>query len=98
MIIRFTTEAKADLEQIGDYIAKDSPAQALSFVKELEQKCRMIAKSPKAFPLIPRYEQIAVRRCVHGNYLIFYRIEGEQLVILHVLHGAMNYADILFAE
>lgn len=96
MNIRFTAEAKADLQHIGDYIAKDNPARALSFVEELERKCRTIAASPKACPLVPRYEQYAIRRGVHENYLIFYRIEGEQLIILHILHGAMDYAAILF--
>lgn len=96
MKIRFTAEAKADLQYIGDYIAKDNPARALSFVRELERKCRAIAASPKAFSLVPRYEQYAIRRSVHENYLIFYRIENEQLIILHILHGAMDYAAILF--
>ncbi|MGX5831993.1 type II toxin-antitoxin system RelE/ParE family toxin [Mesorhizobium sp. 43Arga] len=96
MKVRFTTEAKADLRQIADYIAKDNPPRALSFVDELEQKCLTLATSPKAFPLVPRYERHEIRRRVHGNYLIFYRVNGEQVVIVHVLHGAMDYADILF--
>ncbi|WP_331375352.1 type II toxin-antitoxin system RelE/ParE family toxin [Sinorhizobium chiapasense] len=96
MKVRFTTEAKADLQQIGDYIAKDNPSRALSFLDELEQKCLTIATSSKAFPLVPRYEQHGIRRRVHGNYLIFYRVEAEQVVIVHVLHGAMDYAAILF--
>ncbi|MDK1390158.1 type II toxin-antitoxin system RelE/ParE family toxin [Sinorhizobium sp. 7-81] len=96
MKVRFTTEAKADLQQIGDYIAKDNPSRALSFVDELEQKCLTLATSSKAFPLVPRYEHHGVRRRVHGSYLIFYRVEAEQVVIVHVLHGAMEYAAILF--
>lgn len=96
MKVRFTTEAKADLQQIGDYIAKDNPSRALSFVDELEQKCLTIATSAKAFPLVPRYEKYGIRRRVHGSYLIFYRVEAEQVVIVHVLHGAMDYAAILF--
>ncbi|MGX5805115.1 type II toxin-antitoxin system RelE/ParE family toxin [Bradyrhizobium sp. Arg314] len=96
MKVRFTSEAKADLRQIGDHIAKDNPLRALSFVDELEQKCLTIATSPNAFPLVPRYERHEIRRRVHGNYLIFYRVNGEQVVIVHVLHGAMDYAAILF--
>ncbi|WP_202314807.1 type II toxin-antitoxin system RelE/ParE family toxin [Mesorhizobium sp. L-8-10] len=38
------------------------------------------------------------RRRVHGNYLIFYRASGENVEILHVLHGAMDYERILFPE
>lgn len=96
MKVRFTTEAKADLQQIGDYIAKDNPSRALSFINELEQKCLTIAVSTKAFPLVPRYEKHGIRRRVHGNYLIFYRVEAEQVVIVPVLHGSMDYAAILF--
>lgn len=96
MKVRFTTEARTDLRLIGDYIAKDNPSRALSFVDELEQKCLMIPATPKAFPLVPRYERHGIRRRVHGRYLIFYRIEGEEVIVLHVLHGATDYASTLF--
>ncbi|WP_429819418.1 type II toxin-antitoxin system RelE/ParE family toxin [Ensifer sp. B1-9] len=96
MKVCFTTEAKLDLQQIGDYIAKENPSRALSFVDELEQKCLSLATSPRAFPLVPRYEGYGIRRQVHGNYLIFYRVEAEQVIIVHVLHGAIDYAAILF--
>lgn len=96
MKVRFTTEAVADLRLIGDYIAKENPPRALSFIDELEQKCLTIATTPKAFPLVPRYERYGIRRRLHGSYLIFYRVELEHVVILHILHGAMDYAAILF--
>ena len=96
MIVEFTDEAESDLEQIADYIAKDSPRRPLSFVLELRGKCEALAATSKGFPLVPRYEQHGIRRRVHGSYLIFYRVEGEQIVIVHVLHVAMDYAAILF--
>ena len=36
--------AERDLETIGDYIAEDNPARALSFVAELRAQCTKIAK------------------------------------------------------
>ncbi|AXQ27483.1 type II toxin-antitoxin system RelE/ParE family toxin [Solimonas sp. K1W22B-7] len=96
MKVRITAEATRDLEVIADYIAQDNPSRALSFVQELRDKCLSLADTPLAFPLVPRYERFSVRRRVHGSYLIFYRVEAEQVVILHVLHGAMDYAGILF--
>lgn len=98
MRVRFTTEAQVDLRQVGDYIAKANPLRALSFIDELEQKCLSLATAPNAFPLVPRYEGHGIRRRVHGNYLIFYRVEDEQIVILHVLHGAMDDAAMLFED
>jgi addiction module RelE/StbE family toxin len=91
-----TAEAESDLERIGDYIAQDSPHRALSFVQEIRQRCDRIAEAPKGFPLVPRYENFGVRRCVYGNYLIFYRIIDDTIEVLHVLHGATDYEPVLF--
>lgn len=96
MKVRIAAEAESDLEGIGDYIARDNPQRALSFVLELRDKCLGLADGPLAFPLVPRYEALGIRRRVHGNYVIFYRVEGKHVVVLHILHGAMDYAGILF--
>lgn len=98
MIVHLTDKAIYELERIGDYIAQDSPRRALTFVRELREKCLGMADIPLAFPLVPHYEAHGVRRRVHGNYLIFYRVEADRVVVLHVLHGAMDYAAILFQD
>lgn len=95
MIVIFTDEAERDLEQIGDYIAQDNPRRALTFLMELSRKCEELAKTPLGWPLVARYEQHGIRRRVHGNYCIFYRVDSEQIVIVHILNGAMDYAAIL---
>lgn len=100
MIVEFTGNAECDLEHIADYIAQENPRRALSFVQELRDKCEALARRPFASPLVPRYEGHGIRRRVHGNYLIFYRVaeEEERTIILHILHGAMDYAAVLFEE
>lgn len=98
MIVRFAAAAEFDLEQIGDYIARDNPRRALSFVLELREKCLNLADTPLAFPLVSRYEHQHVRRRVHGNYAIFYRVDVSNVVVIHVLNGAMDYAALLDAE
>jgi len=35
---------------------------------------------------------------VHENYLIFYRVADRRILILRVLHGAMDYERLLFPE
>ncbi len=98
MILDFSEEAENDLEQIADYIASDNPRRALTFIRDLRSKCEDLIDSPNGFPLVPRYEHHGVRRRVHGNYLIFYRVEKAKVIIIHVLHGATNYGAILFDE
>ena len=68
----------------------------MSFLQELRSKCLGLADMSERFPLVPRYEATGVRRRGHGDYLIFYRVEAEKVIILHILHGARNYNTILF--
>lgn len=98
MRVEITAEAERDLEAIGDHIARDNPARAITFLRELRAKCLALGELPYGFPLVRRYEDLGVRRRLHGNYLIFYRAEAERVVVVHILHGAMDYAPILFAD
>ncbi len=83
--------AAADLEVIADYIARDNPVRAASFVVELEGKCRAVAASPE---ICPAREDLApgLRVAVHGRYLMLRRdLPCEETVrIERVLHGARD--------
>ncbi len=50
----------------------------------------------RAYPLVPRNERFGIRRCVHGDYLIFYRLQPEQIAVIHILQGARNIEALLF--
>jgi toxin ParE1/3/4 len=65
-------------------------------VRELFRNCTELADMSEAWPIVPRYESHGVRRRVHGRYLIFFRVEADRIVVLHVLNGAMDIEAILF--
>lgn len=98
MIVHFSAEAERDLEHIGDWIARENPPRAVTFIQEIQSACLDLAAFPERFPLVPRYENQRVRHRAKGNYLIFYRAEPAKVVILHVLHGAMDYSVLLFPD
>ncbi len=98
MKVVVTEAALADLVRIGRAIALDSPARAQTFVTELHDRCLQLADMPRAFPLLPRWEERGVRRRPYGDYLIFCRLSGDTVEILHVLHGARDYEPILFPD
>lgn len=98
MIVVFTDEAERDIEHIADYIARDNPARAVTFVGELIDRCERLAQSPHAFPLVPRYAHAGVRRRHYRGYLIFYTAGNHRIEILHVLNGVQDYEAILFPE
>jgi toxin ParE1/3/4 len=87
--VRLSLRAIADLDEIGDYIARDNPDRAASFVDELEEACRHIADNPQAYPL---RSDLApdVRMAVHMNYLIFFRLLPNEIRVERILHGARN--------
>jgi len=90
--------AKADLIDIGRYIAMDNPARADSFVDELERKCLDLGERPLAWPSMSQSKDRQIRRRVHGEYLIFYRVNDDRVEVVRVLHGARDYASWLFDE
>ena len=98
MKVVLTEEARSDLEQIADYIARNSPARAESFILELIAKARQLGELPSGFPLVPRYEHLGIRRRAHGNYAIFYRVETDRVSVIHILHSARDYEALLFPE
>ncbi len=48
MQYRFSRQAERDIENIGDFIARDNPAGAVTFIAELRQRCREIVDWPRA--------------------------------------------------
>lgn len=98
MIVVYTDEARDDLEGIGDYIAADNPARALSFVLEISERCEELAEIADAFPLVPRYEHTKVRRRPFRNYVIFYRVTADRVDVLHILNSAQDHEAILFGD
>jgi toxin ParE1/3/4 len=90
--------ARFDLLDIGRYIKLSNPPRSESFVAELFQRCRSLEDFPESHALIDDAKSRGVRRLVHGNYLVFYRIAGSTVEVLHVLNGARDYAALLFPD
>jgi toxin ParE1/3/4 len=70
--VTITEAAWEDMLNIGRAIMQDSPVRAGTFIDELHDRCESLGQWPRAFPMLPGYEDKGIRRRVHGNYLIFY--------------------------
>jgi toxin ParE1/3/4 len=91
---RFRPKAVQDLQAIGDFIAADNPARAVTFVDELLELCARIAERPAAYR---RRDDLTegLRQAIHGRYLIFFTSDEDGVVIERVLHGAGRLEDLL---
>ena len=93
--------SQVDVINIAYYIAENSLAQSNRFFDAVEKGYKQIAGTPGAGAPRdygnPKYAGMRMFP-VPGfpKYLIFYRVVGERLQILHVLHGAQDL-DASFA-
>ena len=83
----------AEIEAIGDWIAKDNPTAARRMMQRLYRRCRTLDRFPeRGRPYGARY-----RALDEGPYVIVYRIEPEdrRVIIVAVLHAARDIRRIL---
>jgi toxin ParE1/3/4 len=91
MRLRFSRRAERDLEDITAFIARNNPARAVSYLREMREQCRRLLAFPEAAPLRPELGA-GVRMSVFGNYLILYVVQRDFLEVRRVVHGARNLA------
>lgn len=93
MRVVLSNQAEIDLEEIGDYIAADNPARAVSFVHELRVHFERIAQTPLAYPQRPELGD-GVRCCTHGNYLILFIPDEGEVFVARVVHGRRDLGSL----
>lgn len=87
-------KARADLLEIAQYIARDNPDRARSYIVELNEKIRAVAREPELYAVKESWGR-AYRSALHQRYHIIFRIEADQVVFVRVLHGARDIASEL---
>jgi toxin ParE1/3/4 len=97
MKLRFRPDALRDLEEIRDYIAEDSPAAAARLIGLLGKTCAFLADNPYAGladnPYAGRVRPELwsdLRSFPARRYVIFYRLLGDTLEIVDVVHGSRD--------
>jgi len=82
--------ALRDIDLIAEYIARDSAEQASLFVARLIEATDRLGEFPLSGRIIPEIRKAACREIVCGAYRIMYRIEGDEVWITGVVHGAQK--------
>ena len=96
--VEITPSAEADIAEIWDYVAQDSPDNAAAFVLALEEQVASLEQFPERCPRIPEDEVLGTsyRHLSHGSYGTIFRIAGARVIILRVIHGARLLNTSLF--
>lgn len=100
--LHISPEAVNDLREIRQYIAVqlDTPVAAQRLVARILQSMRGLEDLPESGPRLSSVLNMDTdyRFLVCGNYLIFYRLEGQDVYIVRVLYGRRDYMKLLFEK
>jgi plasmid stabilization system protein ParE len=83
--------AVADLDAAADYISKDSPAYAGSFVLRSLEAARSLGDLPERGRLVPEFKREDIREIFVYSYRLIYRIEEFRVSILAIIHGRRDF-------
>ncbi len=92
--IKWSPRALSNLEEICNYIAKDSEYYARLFARKIITMVEDIPRFPKVGRIVPEYGDENLREKIYKNYRIVYRLKESIVEIVAICHGAKTLKDI----
>lgn len=98
--IRYAPAAIDDLDAIFDYIAIENQDAALKMLSRFDQRIGSLAETPYLGAAIsadePGFIAEGYRYIAVPPYLIFYRVQGDEVRIGRILHSRRDWLHLLF--
>ncbi|MBI4548776.1 MAG: type II toxin-antitoxin system RelE/ParE family toxin [Ignavibacteriae bacterium] len=96
--LRYLPAADADLVEILDFIARDSPNRALSYLEKLDKRIGLLEHHPLLgrMPRHPKLREFGYRVLIVEAYLVFYVVRGRTIEIHRVVHGSRNLDQLIW--
>ena len=88
--VEITASAERDVRSIRATIAADKPRAAEKWGREITRRIRSLKSMPLRHEVIPEADELGVdyRHIIFGNYRAIFRIHGNRVFILRVIHAA----------
>ena len=100
MKLDYSSEAQDDLWRIGAYIVEQGGygSSAKGVVSAIQDDADRLIDHPfLGFDVKFRIPvETDYRMLVSGDYHIFYRLEGQSIIVIRILHGSQDWMTILF--
>ncbi len=96
--VEWAEVAENDLKSIIEYIAEDSPVNALKILKKIKQKTPSLYTLPERGRIVPELQDQGIliyRELIIPPWRIIYRISEKKVYVLSVLDARHNVEDIL---
>ena len=97
-IVEWAKVAENDLKGIVEYIAEDSPSNALKILKKIKKKASSLYTLPERGRIVPELQDQGIliyRELIIPPWRMIYRISEMKVYVLSVLDARQNVEDIL---
>jgi len=97
LAVKLLRIAEDDLAEIITFIAEENVAAAEKLADKIEVRLARLADHP-ALGRIPAEEELArigYRYLVVDNYLVFYTVSAQAVLVHRIIHGARDYVNLL---
>lgn len=92
--INWTRNAVEDLNNVADFISKDSKFYAKRQIIKIRNRIQILKKYPRAGNMVTEYGEECIRELVMGNYRIIYEmISHTRIDILTIHHSARDLTN-----
>jgi len=86
----WTEPARDDLREILRFIGQDNPVAARNVIREIREKVERLTQFPLSGRAVPELSDADFREVIVENYRVIYRLVGNTVEILTVVHGRRN--------
>ena len=96
--VRWSLTAGNDLQDIENFIARDSVLHAIAFVDRVVESAETLLKNPRIGRVVPEFNREDLREVIFRSYRVVYLLQGDKIVILRVVHGSRDLAALVRQE
>ncbi len=90
----WTYEASADLEELAEYIARDSDYYAAAVVQEIRDASHSLNELSERGRIVPELRNFDLRELFVREYRLIYSIEETRIVIIALIHGKRDLKSL----
>jgi plasmid stabilization system protein ParE len=90
MRVEWSQPARDDLDDLVQYISRDSVRYAHNFAEKILMATRRLGTFPESGRTVPEDEEQQTREIIVQGYRVMYSVEPDHVLVLAVMHGSRN--------
>ena len=96
-VLRLLSIAEQDLLDIIEYLAAENVSAAHNLADHIEQNLQRLRRHPflGKMPVDTKVAMMGYRVLIVGDYLIFYKVRGNTVLVYRIIHGARDILPLL---